>query len=105
MTHRTLAAPTALLGVLLATVATAGPPASPAKPDTLDFNFAIRPILSDRCLTCHGPDQRARKADLRLDVAASALESGAIVPGKPDESELIRRVSLPESDPDHMPPV
>jgi hypothetical protein len=77
--------------------------AAPVRPK-VDYNFTIRPILSDRCFLCHGPDERARKADLRLDKSESAIESGAIVPGKPDESELIRRITLPASDADHMPP-
>ena len=68
----------------------------------VDFNFEIRPIFSDRCYKCHGPDGENREADLRLDLEASAKES-AIVPGNLDESELYARVS--SSDPDvRMPP-
>src|SRR5689334_20330321 len=62
----------------------------------VDFNRDIRPILSDRCYTCHGPDQSKRMSPLRLDSEAGArtpLRTGAaIVPGKPDESILIQRV-------------
>ena len=69
--------------------------------EKLDFNRDIRPILSDKCFQCHGPDSNAREADLRLDVRDDALAS--IVPGKPDDSELIVRIT--HSDPDlRMPP-
>jgi hypothetical protein len=73
----------------------------------LDFNRDIRPILSDRCFACHGPDEK-RESGLRLDDGTSAtseLDSGAhaIVPGKPDESEMLRRIG--SKDPDVvMPP-
>jgi hypothetical protein len=63
----------------------------------------VRPILSSQCFQCHGPDERARKAKLRLDVREAAIESGVIVPGKPDDSELFKRVC--STDPDvRMPP-
>jgi hypothetical protein len=73
-----------------------------------DFNRDIRPILSNNCFKCHGIDENARKAKLRLDVRDGALapaKSGkvAIVPGKPDESELIKRILTNDED-DVMPP-
>lgn len=67
------------------------------------FNRDVRPLLSDRCFSCHGPDQSSRKAKLRLDVRDIALERGAIVPGKPEESSLVKRIFA--TDPDEvMPP-
>ncbi|HEY6902038.1 MAG TPA: PSD1 and planctomycete cytochrome C domain-containing protein, partial [Puia sp.] len=76
----------------------------------ISYNFDIRPILSDKCFKCHGPDANHREAHLRLDIADSAYAplkntkgAFAIIPGKPDQSELLRRVSSP--DPDYqMPP-
>jgi uncharacterized protein DUF1553/uncharacterized protein DUF1549/concanavalin A-like lectin/glucanase superfamily protein/cytochrome c len=78
--------------------------------DNVDFNFRVRPILSDRCFKCHGPDEKARKAKLRLDSAESAYSirdqktgTRAIVPGHPEQSELYRRITAPDDD-DRMPP-
>src|SRR5215472_9067960 len=66
-------------------------------PGPVEFNRDIRPILSDRCYACHGPDEANRKSKLRLDIETGAkAELGghfAIVPGEPAKSELIRRVS------------
>ena len=73
----------------------------------IDFNRDVRPILADHCLECHGVDEAARKADLRLDEPESAFSSRdgvvAIVPGAPAESELIRRIYTSDPD-DLMPP-
>lgn len=70
---------------------------------TVSYNRQIRPILSDKCFLCHGPDPSSRKAKLRLDLFEAALEREAFVPGRPEESELIRRVFA--DDPlDIMPP-
>ncbi len=75
--------------------------AAPSAP--VDYNRQIQPLLASRCYACHGPDEKARKGDLRLDVRAEALEAKAIVPGKPDESELLRRVTSKDAD-EAMPP-
>lgn len=58
----------------------------------VDFNTDVRPLLASQCYQCHGPDEKTRKARLRLDQRDAAIEAGAIVPGKPDDSELIRRI-------------
>ena len=76
--------------------------------DRVSFNRDIRPILADACFQCHGADEKQRKAGLRLDVKDLALkpaESGtvAIVPGKPIESELVKRL-LADDDNVRMPP-
>ena len=75
---------------------------------TVDFRRDIRPILSDACFDCHGPDPKARKANLRLDVAEGGIfedrDGGRVVlPGKPEESELIFRITAAEPD-EKMPP-
>lgn len=74
-----------------------------AQGDELQFNRDVRPILSENCFQCHGPDEGARKADLRLDVRGDAIDAGAIVPGNAEESAVWRRVS--SNDPEEqMPP-
>ncbi|MCB1209782.1 MAG: DUF1549 domain-containing protein, partial [Verrucomicrobiales bacterium] len=67
------------------------------------FNRDVRPILSDKCFFCHGPDSKKREADLRLDMRDSAVEMKAIVPGKSSASEMIARILTTDPD-DHMPP-
>lgn len=78
------------------------------KPEPLSFNRDIRPILSDKCFACHGPDKDTREAGLRLDTAEGAFADlggyAAIVPGEPDESELIFRITAGEDDDGLMPP-
>tara|TARA_Y100000588_G_scaffold244230_1_gene258394 strand:- start:5896 stop:8142 length:2247 start_codon:yes stop_codon:yes gene_type:complete len=71
----------------------------------VDFNREIRPILSDKCIFCHGPDKEHRKAKLRLDVEDSAKnpKNKVVVPGDPQASELIYRITTDDED-DLMPP-
>jgi hypothetical protein len=83
--------------------ALAAVPSQPA-PAPLHYNADIRPILSENCFACHGPDSAARKANLRLDVRDFALGAGAFVPGHPDKSKLIARVLATESS-RQMPPL
>src|SRR5688572_14485120 len=89
----------ALFGALLCSRA--------ATQETISFNLQVRPILSDRCWACHGPDENKRKAKLRLDTKEGALASKdgkfIIKPGDPEASEVYKR--LISSDPDEkMPP-
>ncbi|MCH2115342.1 MAG: PSD1 and planctomycete cytochrome C domain-containing protein [Pirellulales bacterium] len=75
----------------------------PATDSTLDLSAAVRSILSNHCFECHGPDDAQRQAELRLDSTRGAqleLPSGyrAVVPGRPEESELIRRLRSPDED-------
>ncbi|MGA2063967.1 MAG: PSD1 and planctomycete cytochrome C domain-containing protein [Thermoguttaceae bacterium] len=74
-----------------------------AAADAILFNRDIRPIFTVNCFPCHGPDSASRKAGLRLDRRESALKIGAIVPGKPDESELVNKV-FADDPADRMPP-
>ncbi len=75
----------------------------PAVERSISFNTAIRPLLSEHCFACHGPDAAARKADLRLDRREDALTGELIIPGSAKTSELITRIT--SSDPELvMPP-
>lgn len=80
-----------------------------ARAEEVDFNRDILPILSDNCFKCHGPDEEHREADLRLDTfegVTADLGDGyfAVIPGNPDDSELIWRIEAEEAE-DLMPPV
>ena len=93
-----------IAGVAFAVVGLAR--AAGAEPPKLDFNRDVRPILSENCFACHGADKH--KGNLRLDlraVATKPAKSGdmAIVPGKSDQSELVRRITSEDED-EHMPP-
>src|SRR5690606_31525305 len=68
-------------------------------PAQVNFNFHVKPILSDRCFSCHGPDETDREAGLRLDIESEALKAlkdqpdkYAIVPGDAKSSELVHRI-------------
>ncbi len=106
--HRAMILAWLLTGGVGAGVAWAAGDESPAP---LRFNRDIRPILSDRCFACHGPDDRARKAGLRLDLAEEAtreVEGDAsgrryIFPGDPEKSEILRRISNHDPE-ERMPP-
>lgn len=78
-------------------------------PEKVDFNFHVRPILSDRCYACHGPDENARKGNFRIDIESSAFaaldslgEHFGIVPGDLAKSKLVDRIN--SKDPDIMMP-
>src|SRR5438309_6577053 len=82
--------------------------AKPQAEAPVDFNRQIRPILSDNCFACHGPDEKQRKAKLRLATRAGALKElrgggFAIVPGHAAKSELIERVTSADAS-ERMPP-
>ena len=91
--------------VILVVLALAPRPARAGDP--VEFNQDVRPILSDRCFACHGPDSGSREADLRLDRQEEALDDRGgyqvVAPGKPQDSELILRITS-EDDDMRMPP-
>jgi mono/diheme cytochrome c family protein len=94
--------------LLLCLTLSIGSAAAAQKTGPVSFNKDIRPILSDHCFNCHGPDEKTRKAKLRLDLREAAVRQprsgqAAIVPGKPEESELLRRV-VSEDEEERMPP-
>jgi len=91
-----------LVGIFSAAVATSH------ADEPLNFSRDIRPILSNKCFACHGPDSQNRDADFHLDTAEGAFADlggyAGIVPGKPDDSELVNRITN-EDDDLRMPPV
>src|SRR4029453_8816786 len=95
-------------GVLLGLApALSASPQAPATAERISFNRDVRPIMSDTCFRCHGPDRNARMAGMRLDIRDEALKPtrtgrAPIVPGDPDKSEIIARISA--SGPRAMPP-
>ncbi|QDT07529.1 Planctomycete cytochrome C [Rubripirellula lacrimiformis] len=95
----TVSAATIVIAITIKVLASG--PADAAKP--VSFDRDIRPLLSDRCFACHGPDEGTREAGLRLDLRSDAVDSGAIVPGQPDQSEAFLRIISDDAD-DVMPP-
>ncbi len=83
-------------------VGTAVTHAAENAPPKIEYNRDVRPILSDKCFKCHGPDAPARKAKLRLDLRGDAIaqhESGpSIVPGQADQSEVVKRIETSDAD-------
>ena len=95
-----------LSAIILAVVLVPGLPAEAEIPETVQFNRDVLPILSDHCFKCHGPDKRQRETKQRFDTRAGverALSKGFLVPGKPQESELIERLTTDDED-EVMPP-
>ncbi|MDP6506130.1 MAG: DUF1549 domain-containing protein, partial [Planctomycetota bacterium] len=97
------------LSLLIASVAfIASTPADQPLPKTVDFSKHIRPIFADKCFACHGPDRGQRKAGLHFNTKEGAFKDldghFAIVPGKPEESELIKRIRAEDVD-ERMPPL
>lgn len=80
-------------------------------PETIDYIFDVKPILSDRCYLCHGPDEGTREAGLRLDLKENAygalgenLDRFAVVPGNTDSSQMVYRINHPDIQ-KRMPPL
>lgn len=93
-----------LYGVYSCNRSSSGQAAAEEIPDTISYNFNIRPILSDKCFKCHGPDANKRQAGLRLDMPESAYaalkddpEAHALVPGSLKLSEVYKRISTDDS--------
>ena len=101
--------PAVLLGAFIVSVSGAdnSPPKQTPGEAKIDFNRDIRPILSNNCFFCHGPDEKHRGGDLRLDTRAGAFNvtdgTAALVPGNLKESALIQRILATDAD-ERMPP-
>ncbi len=90
-------------GLLLLLVSQAVACAQAAEPQSkIDFDRQVRPILSDKCYHCHGPDAESRQADMRLD-RPDGVPEHVIVAGEPDDSELVRRI-MSDDESERMPP-
>ena len=109
LSQNTLAGAPMRVTLLLVAMLAVASRSNAAADRAIDFNRDIRPIFSENCFACHGPDEKKRKAGLRFDLKENVfkkLDSGssAVVPGKPQQSQLLKVISLPADDDDHMPP-
>jgi hypothetical protein len=91
------------LGLVAALAAIAGSLHAAAVSGGIDYGRDIRPILSENCFYCHGQDASHRKGKLRLDTLDGQRDKNAVVPGKPNDSEIIKRILTTDPD-DQMPP-
>lgn len=91
----------------LSLISVAGFAAEAPVPERVEFNRDVRPILSDHCFQCHGPDHNKREADLRLDdgsaLGNASERSGVVIPHDPEKSELFRRITAANPE-ERMPP-
>jgi cytochrome c553 len=94
----------ARLTVIAVLAAAAGRLHAAATTTTIDYGRDIRPILAENCFYCHGQDAGKRKGKLRLDTLEGQRAKEVVVPGKPNDSELIKRIRTSDPD-DHMPPL
>jgi mono/diheme cytochrome c family protein len=105
MLHRTAQFAGLMIGLVVPTLAVNQLAA--ADPPGIDFSRDIRPILSDHCFACHGPDEGKLEAELRLDTRDGLFRESddmrVVVPGEPKRSEMFRRISSTDPD-EHMPP-
>ena len=90
--NRVYQATLVLLGSVVLLPLAGGAAQKPQAQAAVQYNRDIRPILTENCFVCHGPDGNKRLAGLRLDVREQALTRGAIVPGKPEKSKLVARI-------------
>ena len=102
---RMVAVPPPLAAVLFGLLGLSSSTASAAE-SGVDYTRDVRPILAENCFACHGPDDKARKGNLRLDVREDALRGGksgaAVVPGQTDQAQLIKRIT--SHDPEELMP-
>ena len=102
LSYRTLT-----LSLVLASIGSTLEAADPPLPQTINFNRDIRPILSNLCYHCHGPDKTKRQAKMRFDTRAGLFakrdDHHVVVPGKPSASAIYQRISSQDDD-ERMPP-